>query len=112
VWKGDDVPSEVTVTGSPGQWLDPAPSPRYLVLARAIAGTLRADLECHRAYPWDVSMAVQRPPTAHPPGDGASTDAGVEVPIEILVFAGIVALVAGISFVAFRGTGTGAKASD
>ena len=112
VWKGDDVPSEVTVSGSAGQWLPPNPAARYLVLAKAIGGTLRADgSECHQAYAWDNSMAVQRPATAHPPV-GGSTDAGVEVPFEVLLFGGIVLLVAGISFVAFKGTGAAARASD
>ena len=112
VWKGDDVPSEVTVSGSAGQWLPRVPATRYLVLAKAIGGTLRADGgECHQAYPWDDSMAVHRPATAHPPL-GASADAGVEIPFEVLLFGGIVLLVAGISFLAFKGTGTNAKASS
>jgi len=111
VWKGDDLPSVVAVTGSPGQWFVPAPLTRYLVLATAAGGTLHVGNECNQAYLWDASMAAQRPSTAHPPLS-ASTDAVVEVPVPILVIAGIVALVAGVSLVAFRGPRTPTDGAD
>lgn len=105
VWKGYDLASVVTVTGSPGQWSRPASITRYLVLARVTGGTLQLGVECNQAYPWDASLAAERPATAHPPV-GAATDAEIQVPLPIFVGAGIVALVAGISLVAFRGPRT------
>ena len=111
VWKGDDLPSLVAVTGSPGQWFDPAPRTLYLVLATAAGGKLHVSNECNGAYGWDGSMGDLRPATAHPPV-GAATDAQIEVPVPILVVAGVVALVAGISLVAFRGPRTPADGAN
>jgi hypothetical protein len=101
VWKGDAVPAAVEVSGPDGQqWTDPsAAGARYLVLAMVVGGRLRVGTECNQPYLWDPSLAAARPATAHPPQSPA---AGGDVPIPLLLIAGIVLLVAGVSAVAFR----------
>ncbi|MEX1073095.1 MAG: hypothetical protein WED86_05290 [Chloroflexota bacterium] len=101
VWKGDEVPAAVEVSGSGGQqWTDPsAAGARYLVLATLTGIGLQVGSQCNQLYLWDPSLAAARPATAHPPQNSA---AGGDVPIPLLLIAGIALLVAAVSAFAFR----------
>jgi uncharacterized metal-binding protein len=100
VWKGD-VPAAVAVTGPAGQqWTDPSMAgARYLVLATVVGGGLRVGEGCNLPYLWDPSMAAARPAAAHPPTD---RDAVLVLPIELIIIAGAVLLLATVSILAFR----------
>ena len=101
VWKGSEVPPVIQVIGAPGQWSAPLAATRYLVLANVVGGGLQIGGECNNAYLWDASMAIQRPAGAHPPLGSDTVDGP---PIPILIMAGIVAVLAIASLIAFRPT--------
>lgn len=103
VWKGQDVPAAVEVRGFHGQWegTGALTGTRYLMLATVVGSSLQGGDGCNGPYLWDGSMAALRPDTAHPP-ESPPTSEGV--PLALILVAGVVALLVGISLVAFRPT--------
>lgn len=77
------------------QWTQGA---RYLVIPYVEAGVLRDNI-CSATVEWRDELAALRPPTAHPP---FSQDAVGEVPVQLFLVGGAVALFGAISFFAFR----------
>jgi hypothetical protein len=71
---------------------------RYLVIPFVEAGLLR-DTICSATSEWRDELAALRPPTAHPPG-GLGTVS--DVPVQLLLLGGAAALIAVVSFAAFR----------
>lgn len=71
---------------------------RYLVIPYVEAGVLRDNI-CSATVEWREELAALRPPTAHPPGE---QDATTDVPFQLLLVGGAVALFGAISIVAFR----------
>ncbi|MDP9468745.1 MAG: hypothetical protein M3P32_08425 [Chloroflexota bacterium] len=107
VWGGAGLSAVVAVTGVPGRWAMPPPGTdplRYLVVAEVIPGGLRDTGDCAGRHPslsiiWDPSLEVLRPPTAHPP---TSVGGDTIFPVELLVAAGLITVLALVAAIAFR----------
>ena len=110
IWQGPEVSAQVTVhagTGDPNSMSSVdrfyRAGVRYLFAVRVVDGELRDDA-CSATQEWSDDLALDRPVTAATPDAGPSSEVGGEfnVPIAVLVAGLGLALLVGISAVAFR----------